>query len=388
MTCRAEPVREGQWTFCPEPAALPGARICGLLRARLLDEITGQPVDADALRVPDERLAAHVRTRRTTGGVVGLAGVPSEAFPRLATDLAQITLAVQVDGYVPLRLAATFAAQPGFPQAFAPVDLGNVGLHRRGVELVGRVVAAGLPRAPPRRAGHHSLEGSWLQAPPAGVSLASSMAAPFVVALSHPLARDWPAAQLDPCDEVPDLANAKQLEQPVPRGGMRLRLSDRQALAVPGPLLIDVDDAGRAEVIAVRAIDAGQPCWIELEQPTQFLHRERARVLPLAVTPVAGACALSRAAVAGDGVAFLATAPPWPTGRLVRIGDGVRPPEYRRIARHEAVSDGQGHFRLPLLSRLACVQLRATHASRPAPLRAVPTLDYRVLRQDLLLAFE
>jgi hypothetical protein len=392
MNCRDETAGDSLWTFCPDPVAVPGGRMCGLMRARLVDEITRLPVDADAVRVAEERIAAHVVPRAAAGGLVGLAGVPSEAFPRLATQSAQAALSVRVDGYVPLTLRATFTAQAAFPSTFLPRDLGTVGLRRRGVELAGRVVVAGLPHGSALVGATVQLEGMWLQAPLPGVSLAASMLQPFVVALSSPLARDWPSAQLDPCDEVPDAVHAKRLVAPAPAGSTQLRLSDRDSLAVPGPVLIDGDDPSRSEVMAVQsidtALDAGQPCRVDLEYPTQHLHRADAPVVPLAVTPVAGTGTLARPAAAGDAVAFLAAAAPWTDGRLVRIHDGALAPEFRRIARHETTTDADGYFRWPLLSRLALVQVRVTHASRPAPLRSIVTLDYRSLQQQLLLAFE
>lgn len=392
MSCRLESAGDAQWTFCPEPFLVNGARLCALVRARLLDEISGHPVLPDAVRVPDEQLAMHVHPRLGSGGIAGLVGVPLAVFPRLASQSAELAMAVQVDGYLPLLLRAAFAAQPTFPQTFAGADLGTVAVHRRGVDLTGRVVVAGVPQAQALAGAVVVLEGLWPQAPLPGTSLAASMQQPFAVGLSAGLARDWAAGQAEPCDEVPDVANAKTLNRPAPLGSTRLRLSDRRVLAAGTPLLIDADDPGRAEVIAVQSVDTslddGQECWIVLEDPTRHLHRSPARVVPLGLAAVPGTRTLSRPAAAGDAVAFFTQAPPWAGGRLVRLTAGAAPPEYRRVSRYEATADGQGHFRLPLLSRLALVQLRATHASQANPLRRVLALDYGSLQQDVLLAFE
>lgn len=391
MPCRTEAATAGAWTFCPDVPAPRGARMRALARARLIDEITGQPLAADAIEVPDKRLALHVAPRRADNGIVGLAGFPQTAFPRLTTIAAPLAFRVRVDGFWPHDFTTTLVAQPAFPGDFTPADFGTVGMRRRGVSLSGRVVARDLPVNIALAGASILVEGVWPTAPLPGVTLAASMQPPNMVGLAPGLYRAWNMAVASEVAFTPDLPNAKTAPLATVPGATRIRLSNRQFIAVNQPLAIDPDE-GREEVIAIAAIDTGladdQPAWVDLRYPIQRLHRAGARVVPLSVTAASGLRNLSRPAGRGDVIAFFSAAPPWADGSLVRINDGVAHFEYQRAARYQAASDVRGYWRLPPLARLALVQLRATHGSQPNPLQSVVTLEYRHRLQDPGLAFE
>lgn len=391
MACRIETTTAGLWTFCPELPVPRGARLRALARARLVDEITEQPLAADALEIPDARLALHVAARIADNGIVGLAGFPQTAFPQLALQPAPLAFRVRADGFWPEDLATTLVAQPGFPTDFTLADFGTVLMRRRGVSLAGRVVARDLPANVPLVNASIVVDGVWPTAPPPGVTLAASMQAPDMAGLAPGLYRAWTAAVASACTFTPDLAHAKTAPLATVPGATRIRLSNRQFLAINQPLSID-PDAGREEVIAISAIDAGladdQPAWIDLHYPIRRLHRPGARVVPLSVTATSGLRNLARPAGRGDVIAFFTAAPPWLDDDLVRITDGIAPFEYQRVARFAAISDALGYWRLPPLARLALVQLRANHVSQPNPLLAVVTLEYRHRLHDPGMAFE
>lgn len=392
MTWRNEAVDGVNWRFSPDAAPAEGARLRALARARLIDEITRLPVAADALRITDAALARHAQARIGPDGLIGIAGTPSEMFPRLATQSAPIGMHARVDGYWPVELQAVLAAQPGFPTSFAPTDFGTIDLRRRGVTLGGRTVLRHLPANLPLPGAQVRMEGYWPQAPAPGVSLAASMQPAQAVGLEPGAYAAWSAAQGERCALVADLAHAKTLLLAAAPGATRLRLSNRRALGVGQPLAIDADDAGRIELIGIAAIDTGleddQAAWVALQHPLRRLHRPGARIVAQALTSTHDARALARTTGAHDVIAFFNPAPPWAEGTWLRLSDGMSTPEYQRVMRYETVADGSGYWRLPAVARLALVQLRADHPTQTLPLRRVVHLDYRALRHDLDLAFE
>ena len=236
MACRIETTIAGVWTFCPEPPVPRGARLRALARARLVDEITQQPLTADAIEIPDARLAPHVAARVAPNGIVGLAGFPRTIFPKLATFPASLEFRVRADGFWPEELPRTFVAQPGFPTDFALADFGTVSMRRRGVSLAGCVVARDLPANFPLAGANIVVEGVWPTAPPPGLTLAASMQVPSMCGLSPGLYRAWSAAATAAaCTFTPDLAHAKTAPLATVPGAKRIRLSDRQFIAIDQP---------------------------------------------------------------------------------------------------------------------------------------------------------
>ena len=129
----------------PDDAPPEGARWWALVQARLLDDVSGDPVTrpADvtpaglAFRAP--RTRALVRPRRADGGVVGLVGVPHTVFPDLRNSAYDVGLTVRADGYLPATATRSLAAQPTFPDTFTPAQLGDVEMHAEPVSLQGRM---------------------------------------------------------------------------------------------------------------------------------------------------------------------------------------------------------------------------------------------------------
>ena len=52
MSCRTEATFAQSYRFCPDPPPVAADRMRALLRARLLDEITGEPIEIDAACAP------------------------------------------------------------------------------------------------------------------------------------------------------------------------------------------------------------------------------------------------------------------------------------------------------------------------------------------------
>jgi hypothetical protein len=392
MTCRIEAVGAASWRFCPDELEAQGSRLRALVVARAIDEITQRPAKIDEVATPDRRLALHVVPRNAGDGLVGLAGKPASIFPDLGLTGASIPLRIGAQGYLPLALDGTLGPFAGFPDAFTPLDHGDVDMHRVGVAFNGRVVAQGTPANTPLAAAIVEVDGVWPVAPPPNVLPSTVMQPARIVGLDSGMYGDPAAATLSRCDFVEDLPQTKRLLLPASRGAQRLRLDNRQTLAIGMPLLIDAQDMGRREVIGIRAVDTSfsddQPAWIDLDYPTRHLHRASAQVVPASVPATHDPRTLARPALAGDRIAFLTAAAPWASATLIQVDDGVNPLEYQRIVRYETVSDADGYFRLPPISRLALFRLRVAHATQAQPLLLTIEPDYRLADQNIAVAFE
>jgi hypothetical protein len=218
------------------------------------------------------------------------------------------------------------------------------------------------------------------------------METPDLAALSPGLYRDWTAANLERCTLVPDPAQAKALLLPAVPGERRLRLANRASLAPGQPLLLDPVDPGRRELIGIQIIDTAlsddQPAWVELHYPVKHLHRQGVSALPAAIPATHDSRALARPAQAGDPLAFLSAAAPWAAASPIRVGDGLAPSEYQWADRFATVADGDGYFRLPRISRVALIQIEASHPSQPAPLFLILEPNYGLAEQSVQVAFE
>lgn len=392
MACRTEPVGAANWRFCPDEIQAPGVRMRALVMARVIDEITGLPLARATVRALDPHAARHLAPRAAAGGVLGLAGRPAEVFPDLAGSAAPVPMAVAAAGYLPLRLDGTLGPIAGFPEVFAPLDHGDVAAHRRGVGLRGRVVRRGTPANTVLGGASVEIDGIWPTCPPPNVMPAAVMQPARMTAVFPGLYRDRAASVLERCDLADNPAETKTLLLPAPAGSTRLRLSNRRTLAAGMLLHIAPLDPDRRESVVIASVDTAlsddQAAWIELAYPLAWLHRPGSAVMPTAVTAVHDARSLARPGLAGDPIVFLGASAPWLDGSLVRVDDGVNPPEFHRHQRYATVADADGYFRLPPVSRLALFRLRATHPGPPAPLLTTISLDYGLAEQELQVAFE
>ncbi|MFC4158629.1 hypothetical protein [Chitinimonas lacunae] len=392
MDCREETAGAARFHFCPDRAPPPADRLRALVQARVLDEISGQPIERCRVTMPDPALAPHMAARVAAGGLVGLVGHPARLFPTLATSAVTLPIQLEADGYLPRQLSGTLGPVTGFPAQFAPLDHGDVVLHRLGVRFSGRVVARGTPANQPLAGAQLRIDGLWSTFPPANAAPGPLMEPARIVGLTPGLYADYPTATLARCDVVPDLPRSKTLLATAPPGSQRLRLSDRRTLAVGMALLIDGSDPDRHELMPLAHIDTSssddQPAWVELAHPLRHLHRLNSPAVPAAIPATHDPHTLSRAALTGDAVAFLNAAPPWSAGTVIRIDDSVRPVEYHWLERYETSADAEGYFRLPCLARVALTRLRVTHPSQPQPLNLVVEPNYRLVQQTLVVAFE
>ena len=72
-----------------------GGRTWALLRARVIDELTGEPLASEITLASDMVFASP---RVTSDGLVGLVGVPYQVFPSLARQQYTVRLTVRAAG--------------------------------------------------------------------------------------------------------------------------------------------------------------------------------------------------------------------------------------------------------------------------------------------------
>lgn len=390
MACRTELVDGQSLRYCPDDPPPVTDRVRAICRARVVDEITNEPAEVD---LTVTTASSTLFPRATRGGIVGLVGQPFRALPALALTLADLDLRIAAPGYLPLDLATTIGPIAGFPGAFAPVDLGTVGLHRVAVELAGRtlrrasltptVVAGALVR----------VDGYWPTFPPPNVIPAAVMAPPTLVHVSAGFyaARETATGTLRQRAVAPVAGVDKELVLPAGRGEVRLRLSDRQALGVGSLLIIDDADPGRREHILVNQVDTSssvdQPAWVTLEYPIAYTHLAHDVCRVGAIGAAGPLNLLNRAALPGDETAFTAALAGVATGDIVEIDDAGGPPEYHQASLYRTTSDPDGYFRLPPVTRVAMVLLHAERLGLIPPDDAMVTPDYRIAENRLTVMF-
>lgn len=390
MTCRRETVDAVAYDFCPVAPPRFAGRTRAVLQARVMDEITEEPV---SVSLALSSRSAGLRPRGAADGRVGLVGQPQWVMPGLDVAPVDLDLRIEAPGYLPLEIGGSLGPIPGFPDQFAPLDLLDVSLHRVAVALRGRTVQ----RAPLGSAvvanATVDLIGYWPTFPPPSVSPAAVMVPPRMVFLSPGLyvPRAAGATTLRRRDLNPVAGQDKTLLRPAAPGETRLRLSDRVGVAAGVPLIVDDGDPGRREHITVQQVDASsapdQAAWVDLDHALAHTHLDGALCRVAAAQPPGPANPLDRDAIPADETAFLASMNGLPSGVVVELDDGAAPPEYHEMELYQTTSDADGHFRLPPIARVAMVLLHAERLGLAPPDDARLTPDYRLADNRITVTF-
>jgi hypothetical protein len=355
MSCR--PVVAGglAYQFCPATPPVPSAMLQSLLRARLVDEITGlAPLGTVSVREPSPGLTGRV----APGGLVGLIGRPRAAFGALLPPT--IGVRVVASGYVPVEIDQPMGAQPDYPDLFDELIVPDIALHRLPVVVSGRAIARN-GAVPAALAGADVfVSGYW--ATLADVEAAAPIVPSDFVSLLHPASAPRPAGLASVSAQPAILAGpSKELAAPGVAGRDRVRLSDVAGLAVGNILAVDHDDVDRVEYIEIVAIEPVssplQQATVSLRFPLSRDHQVRVPARRTDLGLPGPANALSRDAIAGDSCLFMAASAGLPDGGIMAIAGGGPATEYRRARRPRVVADAAGDFRLPPVSRVAMIEI-------------------------------
>lgn len=390
MSCRTERVGQLVYRHCPESVPVAADRVRAVLSARLIDELTGEPVDEDIdLTTSVESLFPRV----ARGGLIGLVGQPARLFPTLDLNPVIVNMQARAPRYVPLDLGGTLGPIIGFPGQFTPLDLGDIGLHRATTTLRGRTLrrASLAPSVVPGAT--VEIVGYWADFPPSGVDPGTAMEDPDLLALSPPVyaTRTAGLTQLQRRDMAPVIGQEKTLLLAVSAGHTRLRLSNRIGLAAGGLLIIDRNDPAHTERILIAAVDTAssvdQPAWITLSHPLAYNHLEETSCQPANLLLSGVSNSLTRAAIPGDETVFLDAMSGLAPGITVELDDGVGVPEYHEAELYRAVSDADGYFRLPPIARVAIAALHVERFGLTSPPDERFTPDYRLSENRLTVMF-
>jgi hypothetical protein len=363
VTCRTVDAGDLRYRFCPDDPPVEGDRLRAVVIALARDEITGQPPD-EAPRVATTRAGLVARVARD--GLLGLVGHPARLFPGLDVAGVDLDLSIRVPRYLPRRFSLTLGPVAGFPQSFAPVDLGVVPLHRAGLVLRGRAVRRTGLVPTPLAGVDVSLDGVWSAFPPHDVDPVTVMEPPDLVSLFPGLYADRTAGVdgLERRDMVLAAGQEKRLLAPAAIGARAIRASDRDGLNVGDVVAIDPGVPGRTEYVAVTLIQGAttpdQPATVTLAHPLAVGHADRAvcvRAVPQAPPP-GGPVLLTRDGAPGDPVAFVAALAPLAGATVVEVAGGAAS-EFQTMSLYRTTSDPAGYYRLPILSRVAMVMLHA-----------------------------
>jgi len=374
VTCRHDIVGSKTYRLCPTDPPRAADQLRAVVRWLAVDEIRNAGPDV-GFTVTTESLG--LRPRVAQDGIMGLVGNPARLYPGLDAATVDIAFSVAAPGYLTRDLQVTLGPIPGFPDQFAPADAGIVYLHRQPVVLRGRVVQLGGLEPTPMLGVPIRIAGVWSSFPPAHIDPDTVMEQPNLVALHPGLYADRSAADsLTRRNLDANPGQDKVLALPAAASGNTARLSDRVGLAPGSILAFEPGVPGRVEYIAVTVVSGAstddQQATVTLAHPLKLLHEEGTTVQVMTPQAAVAVHALTRDGVPGDRVAFLVAMGGVDAG-VVEIGGGSAPVEYQTASLYSTVSDGDGYYRLPPLSRVASVKLHADQAPAQEP---TVSLDY------------
>lgn len=376
------------YTIAPEEAVPPSRRLWAVVQARVIDELTGAP-PVGSVRIHTSRRGFSPRV--ASGGLVGLLAIPDIVFPQLDSQGYDVPFSVFVDGFVPRHEEANVPADLQYPGIFEPFVLPvDLALRREPIAITGRVLRRTAGVLTPVAGASVEVTGVWQVLVPAAAEPPSDAA--FLASLEPPLYAPRTAAtgQLQRREVTPVAGEDKVLTAWCAAGDDRIELSDWINLNSGDLLLIDSDEAiqefGTIDTIdSVGAPDL--PATITLEHGLAFSHRPSRRVRRVTLQVPGPARAFTRDALAGDTCVFLDSLSSLGGVEVVEISGGGPAPEYHRVHLFNDVSDADGRYRLPLLSRVAKLELEANEgATSSGTVEFVPDYQRRENQFDIELS--
>jgi hypothetical protein len=358
MTRRIVQVGSQRIVFSPlEPPPLAN-RWQALVKIRVIDEMTGAPPTNDlTIEVAGKEMIPVI----SSDGFGGLVGIPIRSFPKLKTQDYFVDIVIGARGFASRTLTVKIDQDLNFLNSFTPADFsippnGPVELHREPIVISGRTVRfVGGTSAP--------VSGATINITEIQRTTDSAAVPPNLVALSPSLYEDRAATtQFVRRRDVTVVGSSKTLLDDVLEGENPIRLSDRLGLAVGDLIQIDAGDPELAEVIAIAAFDpaipADQPATITVDYPAGRRHGRGALVSRINPLAPGGQQQITVFANSGDTCVFLDGLAGLAGASEIEV---IGPPksEYHQVSSFSVVSDANGYFRLPPLSRVAQLKIHA-----------------------------
>jgi len=377
--------RGWEYTVSPDEPLAAGARPSAVAFATLVDECTQRP--------PDRRIDVDTTfpglSPRTALPVVGLSGVPRTAFSALATTAYNVPLEISGDRYVTVRRTAVLGTQPMFPATFVPADLGTIGLHSEPVSIRGRIGLNVGSVITPVAGAAVRLTGIW-RTLPAGV-LPPPSDQPRVVSLRPSLYSDRTAAVglVRQREMVPVVGDARTLLAQSLAATDTLRVSNSNGVAAGSILRVD-SAPERWEFVTVLSIAAGstvdQPATVTLTYPLRDEHAPGTDVIRVTPQAAGADIALGVDATEGDTCLLLTAMAAIVPATVVELHGGPSPAEYHAVSRFQTVSDANGFYRLPPISRVAQLEIEVDDGVH-TPLTSIVAPDYALPEQRVDFTF-
>jgi hypothetical protein len=287
----------------------------------------------------------------------------------LDTTGVDIAWTLSAPGYLSRDLDVTLGPVPGFPDQFAPAVAGVAGivrLHRQPIVLRGRVVqlVSGQLHPVPMPLVPAAITGVWWTFPPADVDPITVMQPANLVSLHPGLYADRAVGvgslRRRSLAHVP--GQDKTTTSPVVSGDSTARISNRIGVVAGTTILaFEPSRPDRVEYVVVTNFDGAstddQPARVVLAHPLQLDHEEGTDVHVMTAGALSAPNLFDREGLRSDRVAFLAGMAGITDG-IVEIDGGTPAVEYQTASLYSSVSDADGYYRLPPLSRVASVRLQ------------------------------
>ena len=384
MLRRVVQANNRNYLFSPDDTPAFATRIQAIVQLRVVDEITRRAPDSQVvIESTEKKLTARV----AQDGICGLVGIPLQVFPGLQNIPYTVSFTISADSYLPVTLTASFPFDNTFPSTFTPQILPDVLLHRAPTVITGRTMQ--LSNNTPMAGATVSVLS--IRRRPRTPTAAVPPDPPNLVALQPPLYTQRPqtTTRIQQRDLVPAATPAKRLVHDLQPGANPILLSDRAGLSSGDVLLIDEGEPDLAEFILIKTVPTTNPpdqqALITLEYPTLNAHRRDA-VVRLETPQAPGLQQqFTVDAIPGDTCVFLDGVAALAAAQQVQVTGPATPDEFHGLKRFSTLSDADGYYRLPPLSRVAEVEVRAERIIGPQTFTATETFspDYR-LRENRL----
>lgn len=396
MVCRTELVNAFSYDYCPDDLPPPADRIQSIMHGRFIDELNGNGITAQ-LTVSSQQEYLIPRSS-VFSSVAGLVANPARHFPGLAANTVSLNMRVSCRRFLsqsfvgnlgPFNTGAGHAAD--FPDFFAPINLGDVGLHRQATTIKGRCVQNnGVSRTPLSNTSVE-LMGVWHQFPAADVDPLAVVEAPGIISLLHGLYRQRQAGAEQIRRRVlqPQIGDEKYLLLPAVAGATQVRISNQVNLTPGHILAIDIGHNDLVEYLEVVSINGAstdiQPATVTLAYPLIKSHRDGITVVRVDPQPAGTSNNLLRDAIPGDQTVFLDALTDLTEPTVEIFGAGTA--EYHQMHLYSVVSDAEGYFSLPPISRISMMQLRASHAGLAQHVDTTFSPDYELFENHIDFVF-
>jgi hypothetical protein len=341
-----------------------------LVMGQLVDELTDAPIKS-AFSVSCD--LAGARTKAAEDGVGGAVGIPTKLLPKLKTKVYDFNIGFQSNGFLPVTASVHFGTQAGFADQFVAKDLGKVLARRSPVALRGRTVRLDVNNRPVGVSGAAvEVTGVWRLV--ADVDLVAGPIVSPMASLRPGLALDRPVgSSLEVVSPAAVAEPPRALAAAAMAGDVDVSVSHAVGLAAGDLIAFDQIDPDRSEFVEIKAVigpsDPASPAHLTFTVPLRISHGFGSPADKVTVpAPGAADANTTIAAVKGDPIAFVDSTAALATGDVVRITGGGPLAEFAIVSLYRAVTDPDGFYRLPPITRVAAVEITAT---RVLPLPAL-----------------